>query len=51
MLRKELEKVLMEQILDLKVNEISPSETQMYTVYLDRTEKDNSKWLELITER
>lgn len=22
----------------------------MYSVYLDRTEKDNSKWLELITE-
>ena len=31
-----LENVLTEQILDLKVNEISPSETEMYSVYFDR---------------
>ena len=47
---KDLEKVLTEQILDLKVNEMSACETEMYSVYLDRTEKDNSKWLVLITE-
>ena len=48
-LMKELEKVLADQIFDLKANEISPCETEMHSVYLDRTEKDNSKWLELIT--
>lgn len=47
---KDLEKVLTEQILDLKVNEVSPSATEMSSFYLDRTEKDNSKWLDLITE-
>ena len=48
---KDLEKVLTEQILDLKANEMSPCETEIYDeVYLDRTEKDNSKWLELMTE-
>lgn len=48
---KDLEKVLTEQILDLKVNEMSSCETEIYDeVYFDRTEKDNSKWLELITE-
>ena len=46
---KELEKVLEDQIFDLKTNEVSPCETEMRSVYLDRTEKDNSKWLELIT--
>ena len=48
-LMKELEKVLEEQIFDLKTNEVSPCETEMRSVYLDRTEKDKSKWLELIT--
>ena len=47
---KNLEKVLKEQISELKVNEISLCETQMNIVYFDRTEKDNSKWLELITK-
>ena len=47
---QDLEKVLKEQISDLKVNEISPCEMQMDTIYFDRTEKDNSKWLELMTE-
>ena len=46
----ELQKILEDQILDLEVNEISPVESEMYSVYFDRTEKDNSKWLELITE-
>ena len=48
MVNNELEKVLTEQILDLKVNEISPCKTEMYPIYLDRTEKDNSKWLEIL---
>ena len=48
-LMKELEKVWEDQIFDLKTNEISPCETEMHSVYLDRTEKNNSKWLELIT--
>ena len=47
---KDLEKVLEEQIFDLKANEISPCEIEMYSVYLDRTEKDHSKWLELMTK-
>ncbi len=46
----ELEKVLAEQIADMKVNDITACATEMHSVYLDRTEKDNSKWLELITE-
>ena len=47
---KKLENVLTEQILDLKVNEISPCETENYPIFLDRTEKDNSKWLELLAK-
>ena len=46
---KNLEKTLTEQILDLKINEISPCETQNYPIFLDRTEKNNSKWLALLT--
>ena len=42
--------MLTEQILDLKVNEISPCETENYPIFLDRTEKDNSKWLALLTK-
>ena len=48
MANNDLEKVLAEQVLDLKVNELSPCETEMYPVYLDRTEKDNSKWLAML---
>lgn len=47
---KELEKVLTEQIMNLQVNEVSSCVTEMQGVYFDRTEKDNSKWLELMTE-
>ena len=47
---KELEKSLSERIFDLKANEVAPCETEMYSVYLDRTEKNNTKWLEVITE-
>mgnify|MGYP003296028099 FL=1 len=47
---KELEKVLMEQIANMEVNELPECISEMQEIYLDRTEKDNSKWLELITE-
>ena len=47
---KDLENVLAEQIFDLKVNEESPCETELQSVYLDRSEKDNSKWVEMLTE-
>lgn len=47
---KNLGQVLTEQIFDLRVNEIAPCETESYPIFLDRTEKDNSKWLALITK-
>ena len=47
---KELEKVLMEQITNMEVNELPECIPEMQEVYLDRTEKDNSKWLKLITD-
>ena len=47
---KGLKKVLVEQITDMKVNDITPCGTEIHSVYLDKTEKDNTKWLELITE-
>ena len=47
---KDLENVLDEKIFDLKVNEVSPCETELHSVYLDRSEKDNSKWVEMVTE-
>jgi len=48
---KNLEKVLSEKISDLKANEIVRCETEMYEeIYIDRTEKDNSKWLALMTK-
>ena len=47
---KKLEKVLMEQIANMHVNDLPECISEMQEVYLDRTEKDNSKWLELITE-
>lgn len=47
---KELEKVLMEQIANMEVNELPECIPEMQEIYLDRTEKDNSKWLELITD-
>jgi len=47
---KELEKVLMEQIANMEVNEIPECISEMQEIYLDRTEKDNSKWIELITD-
>lgn len=50
MVMKELEKVLAEQIENMDVNGLPECISEMQEVYLDRTEKDNSKWLELITE-
>jgi len=48
---KNLEKVLSEKISDLKANEIVRCETEMYEeIYIARTEKDNSKWLALMTK-
>ncbi|MBQ6845156.1 MAG: hypothetical protein IJO60_11035 [Agathobacter sp.] len=47
---KEVEKVLMEQIANMEVNEIPECISEMQEIYLDRAEKDNSKWLELITD-
>ena len=47
---KNLEKVLSEQISDLKANEILPCETELHSVYLDRSEKDNLKWVEMLKE-
>lgn len=48
---KELENVLEEQIANLEINMCEPSETSMNSIYLDRTERDNIKWLEVITPR
>ncbi|MBQ6845314.1 MAG: hypothetical protein IJO60_11855 [Agathobacter sp.] len=47
---KELEKVLLEQLTDMKVNTIANKETNNYPLFLGRTETDNSKWLELLKE-
>ena len=50
MVMKDLERVLAEQITNMEVNDIPECISEMQEVYLDRTEKDNFKWLELITE-
>lgn len=47
---KELEKVLLEQLTDMKVNALVNKETNNYPVFLGRTETDNLKWLEMLTE-
>ena len=47
---KELKKVLSEQIFDMKVNDITECSTEIHPIYFDRTEKDNAKWLDFITE-
>lgn len=33
-----------------EIDEVSPCETELYPIYLDRTEKDNSKWLEMLVK-
>lgn len=48
---KELENALAEQIADLEINTSEPCETAVESVYLDRTEADNSRWLEIITPK
>lgn len=47
---EKIHKVLAEQIADLEINEVVPCETAMQSIYFDRTEKDNFKWLEAISE-
>ena len=47
---KDLEKVLKEQIIGMKVNDAPDCEKEVYPICLDRTEKDNSKWLELLKD-
>lgn len=47
---KALEKIISEQIANMEVNDLPAGMSEMQEVYLDRTEKDNSKWLNLITE-
>ena len=50
MVMKELEKKISEQIGNMEVNDLPSGMPEMQEVYLDRTEKDNLKWLNLITE-
>ena len=50
MVMKALEKILTEQIVNMEVNDLPNGMSEMQEVYLDRTEKDNLKWLNLITE-
>ncbi len=38
------------QLGELKVSEAPACEKEVYPIYFDRTEKDNSKWLELLKE-
>jgi len=45
---KDLEKALAEQIADIKANDIPDCNTALHPVFLDRTEKDNSKWLGML---
>ena len=42
---KELEKVLIEQIANMGVNDLPECISEMQEVYLDRTEKDNLKFI------
>ena len=45
-----LEKILSEQIENLEINKMEPCETTMQSIYFDGTEKDNVKWLEVISK-
>ncbi|MBR6536659.1 MAG: hypothetical protein IKT67_05615 [Lachnospiraceae bacterium] len=47
---KDLEKALTEKIIGLKANDAPACENEIYPIYFDRTEKDNSKWLALLKE-
>lgn len=45
---EELKNVLFKLITEMKVNEMNTSEADFTPIYLDGTEKDNSKWLDLL---
>ena len=47
---KELEQVLIEQINNLKPNNIIVCDEDKFPVYLDRTEKDYLRWKEMLSE-
>lgn len=47
---KVLEQLSTVQLDELKASEALACETEVYPIYFDRTEKDNSKWLELLKE-
>ena len=47
---KVLEQLSTVQLGELKVSEEPACEKEVYPIYFDRTEKDNSKWLALLKE-
>lgn len=47
---KVLEQLSTMQLGELKVSEAPTCEKEVYPIYFDRTEKDNSKWLALLKE-
>ena len=47
---KVLEQLSTVQLGELKVSEEPACEKEIYPIYFDRTEKDNSKWLELLKD-
>ncbi|MBP3616986.1 MAG: hypothetical protein J6J38_03015 [Lachnospiraceae bacterium] len=47
---KVLEQLSTVQLGELKVSEEPACEKEVYPIYFDRTETDNSKWLELLKE-
>ena len=49
-LMQELESVLLEQLVDMKANDVVVCKTENYPIYFDRMEKDNSKWLAMLAE-
>ena len=50
MAMKVLEKIITEQIANMEMNDLPDGMSEIQEIYFDRTEKDNSKWLNLITE-
>lgn len=47
---KMLEKLSTVQLDELKTSDAPACKKEVYPIYFDRTEKDNSKWLELLEE-
>lgn len=47
---KVLEQLSTVQLDELKASEAPVCETEVYPIYFDRTEKDNSKWIALLKE-